>query len=650
MSGPDGDAELSALIRSRSFADAPDRLIRASWHRCLEDFQLDPGRKLAIAQLTPAETAVESERCGLALHLAEIHLNRLQGIMQPAGYAVSFANRDAVTLAARIPHEFDVEIGRALAQGTRWREAEMGTNGIGSCLQLRESLIVNRDEHFHTCHEMMSCCVAPVFDPFGALQGCINASMVGGSLRRIDHRLAMQLVNRHALLLEDDLVGSLDNACAWLSLRPLDRTWDWPALVAVDDAGRVIGANSAARRLGAEIADARGELLGFPLDEVLGCDLERFIRTSEEAAIELQLGRQGVPHLYACRVTWPPPPFAFRRHTAVSPSPGAPAPVPATRARPGGPRPLDLAYLCAGETRLALERPRVVRVADAGVPVLLCGETGTGKDAFARAIHEASARQGGPFVTFDCAAVPEALIERELYGDDVPHGAGRPAGKLQLASGGTLFLNEIGDMPLALQTRLLRVLSDGEIHPPGAPAPMLLDLQLIAATHRDLPAMVEEGSFRRDLYHRVCGYALSLPALRERSDRQVLLRAIMAEVGANGCSSTVETILLGYDWPGNIRELLQTVRMAAGLAGGGRIEVECLPAHLRLKAATTAEAGAGECAAPLPVNCDERQMLLEALRATRWNITATSQRLGLSRSTVYRRIRNFDLPVPSQLI
>nr|WP_243667178.1 sigma 54-interacting transcriptional regulator [Pseudomonas brassicae] len=258
------------------------------------------------------------------------------------------------------------------------------------------------------------------------------------------------------------------------------------------------------------------------------------------------------------------------------------------------------------------------------MPILITGETGTGKEAFARAIHQASARHAAPFVALNCAAIPESLIESELFGyrGGSFTGADKKGmkGKLELAAGGTLFLDEIGDMPAHLQTRLLRVLAEREIFPIGAQAPVALDVQVISATHQDLHGMIDQKRFRQDLYYRLGGMNLALPALRDRSDRAELIERLLAAQGAGlRLTEQARECLYAQAWPGNIRQLLNTLRYAAALAEDGWIDVDCLP--MELLQVSRSE--------PLRIDRqDPASELLEVLRRHRWNISAVAGELG----------------------
>ncbi|MDP9126452.1 MAG: sigma 54-interacting transcriptional regulator, partial [Pseudomonadota bacterium] len=267
--------------------------------------------------------------------------------------------------------------------------------------------------------------------------------------------------------------------------------------------------------------------------------------------------------------------------------------------------------------------------------------------------HAQSIRADGPFVAINCASLPETLIEAELFGYRAGAFTGAEKtgrrGKIAQSDGGTLFLDEIGDMPLSLQARLLRVLDDRMVTPLGTDEARPVDFFLISASHRCLHDMVAEGSFREDLYYRLAGIELSLPALRDRSDRAELIGNLLRELGRadGGVTPAAWDLLMGHPWPGNVRQLHHVLRSAVALSDGAILTLEHFPS-LGGGAATAPAAGGSrdEAVATLsPELLKERQSLREQLEAQRWNVSHVAKSLGISRNTLYRRMHKLCIPV-----
>ena len=343
-------------------------------------------------------------------------------------------------------------------------------------------------------------------------------------------------------------------------------------------------------------------------------------------------------------------------------------------ALPMRPLPLTLEEL-AGEDSQMLRNVRCAhRIADTNVSVLIQGPTGSGKEAFAHAVHLASRRSGHPFIAVNCAAIPETLIESELFGykPGAFTGARREGlrGRIVQSSGGTLFLDEIGDMPLALQSRLLRVLEEREVVPLGSESAIAVDLHVLAASHRNLREMIARGAFREDLYYRLNGITLDLPALRERTDKERLIQHALAAETGNGRPAAIERDalrrLLAYSWPGNIRELRNVIRTALAICEGGVVRALDLPREMRdelreavasplppaVHAGVAASASPPDFASPpceqsgLPRNrlqAAERAALLRAMEELHGNMSRVAAELGVSRNTLYRKIKRHGI-------
>ena len=326
----------------------------------------------------------------------------------------------------------------------------------------------------------------------------------------------------------------------------------------------------------------------------------------------------------------------------------------------------DLNELARGDARLAQVVDQVRRVLDRDIPILILGETGTGKEVLASALHGASQRKDQAFVAVNCASIPETLIESELFGyeEGAFTGAKRrgSAGKLLQAHGGTLFLDEIGDMPLSLQARLLRVLQERKVVPLGGQKAHDVDINLVCATHRNLREMIERGEFREDLYYRINGLAVRLPRLSERTDLRVVCRRLISQLSPQhplGISEELLAEFEAYAWPGNLRQLHNVLRTACVMAGTDR---EITRVHLPMdfledlsrarsqrQPAPTAsaapsvppQAAGGSDTASLGDVLHELKLstIRQTLAACNGNVTEAAKRLNISRNTIYRKLK-----------
>jgi two-component system nitrogen regulation response regulator NtrX len=315
----------------------------------------------------------------------------------------------------------------------------------------------------------------------------------------------------------------------------------------------------------------------------------------------------------------------------------------------------------------AMERllAQIERVAASETRVCILGETGTGKELVARAIHEKSGRRENAFVTLNCAAVPAELIESELFGHEkgaFTGAAAKHAGKFEQADGGTLFLDEIGDMPVAMQAKLLRVLEEGEVERVGGDKPIRVNVRVLVATHRNLEELVKQNSFRRDLFHRVYVFPLALPPLRERpEDFPALVKHFAGQVAAqNGWKEKIfadDAIaeLRRYGWPGNVRELRNVVERLVLLAGEGAVSAADVRMILPSASgdATSGVGGAGASGATSTgtlaerTEAFEREVLLEEIRRHNFHMTNVARALGLERSHLYKKCQQLGIDLQS---
>jgi len=296
-----------------------------------------------------------------------------------------------------------------------------------------------------------------------------------------------------------------------------------------------------------------------------------------------------------------------------------------------------------------------IQTAAAGdISVLIQGETGTGKELIAKAIHDNSQRNTGPFVAFNCAAIPEGLIESELFGHERGAFAGateRRIGQFEQANTGTLFLDEIGDMPPALQAKLLRVLEEREFQRIGSTSTIPIDIRVLTATHWDLADAIKKGDFRLDLYHRLSAFRIGIPPLRERRENIPILAhhflkeyAATAEKPVRAISADVLQVLTQHNFPGNVRELKNAIESAVLSETTDLLQRQSLPPYLTQEGSQPPTSNPTDTTVILPLDEVERRAIVHALKVMDNNIPKAAQVLGIGRSTLYRKLKKYNLP------
>jgi transcriptional regulator of acetoin/glycerol metabolism len=541
-----------------------------------------------------------------------------------------------------------------LEVGAVWSEAEAGTNGMGTCAAEARPVVVQQTDHFLSQYTGLTCSAVPIYDPEGEMTAVLDVS--SSSTQAQQHLLV--LLGMTARMIENRLMDTRfrhGHPIHFHSRPEFVYTLHEGKLV-VDDDGKILAANrSALLQLGIPVAGLRGSRL----DQVFQTTLDDMLQRSQRGAFNpIVVYRAHAAHRFFAVARQPaheeeghtarPPALAIARHAG-------PAGVAAAAAAKAARRPTRAACgaLTFGDPLLRAHLATACRVLSGGTPLLLRAETGAGKEIFARAVHADSARADGPFVAINCASLPETLIEAELFGYRAGAFTGAEKGgrrgKIAQADGGTLFLDEIGDMPLSLQARLLRVLDERMVTPLGTDEAHPVDFELISASHRNLGNMVASGSFREDLYYRLAGIELGLPALRDRSDRAELIRNMLADLGRPAAVVTPAAwdLLMGYPWPGNVRQLHHVLRSAVALADSATLSLEHFPSLVEPGAlACTGALDDDEEVAVLSAELlEERQALRSQLEVQRWNVSQVARSLGISRNTLYRRMHKLRIPV-----
>jgi transcriptional regulator of acetoin/glycerol metabolism len=609
-----------------------DSAVYRSWSRCMATSRRtsEPVEYQAMGRYIICELVQSNQ---LLLEAAMTPLADLEQAVARAGYTVLLTDSRGVALSVGGALEQQHQsIRSALRQGVDLSERAIGTSAMACALHERRPVRVFGPEHFFSANEIFHCAAAPIIDPHGNIIGTVDIT------RGSPHPDfgALSLVARCAHAIEYGLFGRIPaKAILSLSWQPHSSEPYADLILALGADGEVLAANETARRFIG--FDAPGMALGFEdiFEGRFGAALAAMRRSSEPLPIRLRSGICMFASLW-------------------QPQRAAPRAGPSAGTRPAvSPRRVERNVASGSEALAALARPqsrlgRALTLArnglDQDLPVLLLGETGTGKEVVARVLHEAGVRAGKPFVAVNCASLPEGLIESELFGyrDGAFTGArkGGAVGRLMQANGGTLFLDEIGDMPQLLQARLLRVLQERKVAPLGAGEEQAIDVAVICATHRDLPAMVHDKTFRADLYYRINGVTVALPPLRERDDLPDLIAALLARLGAAHLTLSAELtdLFRRYSWPGNIRQLEMVLRTALVMCEEDEQELGVQHLndsfHAELLAASRPAGGL--------VHEQELELIRTCLDRHQGKVTAAAQELGIGRATLYRRLKQLQ--------
>ena len=541
----------------------------------------------------------------------------------------------------------------ALTCGASWHESHRGTNAIGTALAEGTAVEVHGGEHFLERNSFLTCAASPILSATGELLGILDIS----GDHRNGHAHTLGLVSTAARMIENRLLVATckRNVRLHLHREPEGIGSVAEGILAVSADGWIVGANRVAlTQLGLHM----GDVGATPLAQVLDVRLDDLLshlhrRPQQPQALRLRGGALLYAQVQLDAAAWP----AVHKPTANTSSAAAPDDA--------------LARLDTGDARWRAAADKARRVVGKPIPVLIQGESGVGKEVFARALHASGPRSSGPFVAINCAAIPEHLIESELFG----HVAGAftgarkegSLGRLREAHGGTLFLDEIGDMPLPLQTRLLRVLQDRSVTPVGAGHAVPVDFCLISATHCQLLQAAEQGRFRHDLYYRLNGLTVQLPALRERTDFAALTAQLLADLATEqGLPHPVQVApdllqrLAAHPWPGNLRQYASVLRTACAMLAEdentlgwehlGDDIVQALQAAPRPQPAGLPHGMSpapnqrlqgpahGHAPALLSLQQLSSAAIDQALQSARGNVSQAARQLGISRQTLYRKL------------
>jgi len=642
--------------------------IRESWYRC-EQFGLDHASAPDFGSLSKGDLSELREKYKGLLDTTENEvLPYYENILSNSACMIVLADRQGHVLNTWGQTRFGSASKHGLVDGNQWSEPGAGTNAIGTALTTGHAIQVGRDEHFLRANRFMAGSASPIYDSRNDLVGVLDISsdaylpqdhtlgMVKLMTLSVENRLIFYAFQKeHFLLMFNTNLGSLDS--------------HWSGLLGVDENGVIVSAN---RR--AEIVLAHNLAL-LPINQVFNCEM-RDIK-QQPPSLPMQLEAMGRYQMFVKVI----PPLApimrvpdFRSHpgytapdqlaqedrenrvkamSAEMPEASAPeTSVPESgdckvtdtpKAKPAIPdNVIPLEDLEHGDGRVERLVRQANKIMEKDIPILIHGETGVGKEILVRSLHYHSSRAREMLVAVNCAAIPSELVESELFGYAKGAFTGAQAqgsiGLIRRAHRGTLFLDEIGEMPLTVQSRLLRVLQERVVTPLGSSDAYAVDIKLISATNRTLKDEVDSGGFRQDLYYRISGLNVELPALRDRADRRKLIlyvhERLRREEPGPPLNEAMLELLDSHPWPGNVRQLVFVLKVGMAMADGDQLEEWHLPddfyEELEGKGAAAPKGPGGE---PL------EELIPRIFNQYQGNVSQTAKAAGVSRNTVYKYAR-----------
>ncbi len=605
------------------------------------------------SRLSPRELEARSKKNAPLLRLAVAQVNLLRQILEDSSFCSAIADTEGYVL-----HVFgegpimDQFHRRRCLPGYRWQERDVGTCAIGLVLHTGKPVLLHGHQMYSTSAQHVTNSATPVFDPRGSLICVISLSGFADRVHLHTLGMLMQAAENVRLQIEaQEKASDLDLYAQYMnSLVESDHR----GIVTLDRQGNIVRFNNKAKELIGLTERSKGK----DIDSMVASPLsvKTYVRSGKSFTDrEVVFMRAGVELKHVASLD----PFMQNGEVvggllSVMEQDRA---MRLVNAMAGDQAAFTFDSIIGGSPAIRKAVQTSLSAAMSRAPVLLQGETGTGKELFAQAIHNASPRARSPFVVINCGAIPKELLESELFGyeEGAFTGAqkgGRP-GKLELAHGGTLFLDEIGDMPFDMQVKLLRTLQSGEIQRLGSSRGIRLDLRIVTATNADLRWAIGNRRFREDLYYRISTIVLDVPPLRERGEDVLLLAEVFlarycGALGRSNCAFSEEArrALVAYSWPGNVRQLENRVERAVVLSSDSFIDASHLGLSREEERLEPVTARSGP-AKRISLEQLEKQYIMELLDS-RENLSELARVLGISRPTLYRKLNQYGLRRPEQ--
>ena len=620
-----------------------------SWDQCAS-LEIDPDLKRAPKITDEEFLAICQMRKNLLLQIAVPTISKYRHYIDYMKYAIVVTDENGTILHISGNEEFKREVVTyGFDVGTRWSEDSVGTNAIGSCLSLEQPISVVGDEHYVRLWRQFGCAASPIRDPFsGEIIGALNLSCHVEDF----HVFSLSIVEMLAEIIESTLRNTSNTRSYGRSGLIIDKYLEAckeadvnDGMIAVDSEGEIIASN---KKIHSIIeSDTNSPLKNlFDLYPILRKKLDPSVNTPVAFSTKLHgkvnEGTTYLAHFIPIHSNDSRIEAWLGRLVSISSAD-------MSRGNRSDGNPLKPIYVSLAMSKLISKAKKVSGFASTK---LILGESGTGKEVMARFIHAQGTRAAQPFIALNCAALPRELMASELFGYEggAFTGArlkGKP-GKFELANRGTIFLDEIGDMPMELQSYLLRVIEDKKVSRLGGTEPVPVDVQIIASTHRDLKNLVRDEKFRLDLYYRLNVINITIPPLRERKeDILPLAEFFLEKVGSKldgvrkKLSPQVKDALLGYRWPGNTRELEHVIEMAHAISDGEIIGLEDLQEEILSGTSGVDETPAGRQAFP------EENKIRMTIDMCEGNMSKAADALNVSRTTLYRKMKKYGIPLKS---
>jgi len=628
-----------------------EQLVTDSWQRC-RDFGLQHDTAPELLTLQQADTRILLESHHHLIKTTDhAVLPYYDNILSKSPCLILLTDREGQILNSWGEKRFLSNAQtRWFNAGSSWQEVSAGTNAIGTALAIGQAVQIERDEHFLKRHRYMIGSASPIFDVNNELIGVLDIS--SDTYMPQAHTLGM--VRLMAQSIENRLIVdkfSKDHYIMTLNSHADNLDSQWSGLLVISLDGKIVSFNRRAELL------LNYDLVHTYIENIVDCHVDVLRQHAKKPSFSLRVLDKYT--MYA-RLQEPSA-LALSNHSVVS----------LVSAQPSVPKCLSIEQLEFGDPKFKKAIEQGKKIIEKDIPILIYGETGVGKEVFVKALHRHSSRSNKELMALNCAAIPADLVESQLFGYVKGAFTGADSkgsiGLIRKADKGILFLDEIGDMPLSVQGRLLRVLQERKVTPLGSTQSYPVDVKLISATNCHLKTLVQQGSFRKDLFYRVSGLNIELPTLNNRLDKQPLLTSIIE--GKSEGSQTIQlhpeimTLFVKHPWPGNIRQFISVLEIALAMADGDMLESKHLPDDffddlkdeldieptdelIQIKEENTNRV---EQSLPMsdqllqPLQGNGLEQTLACYHSCNKNVSQTALTLGVSRNTLYKRLRELGL-------